>query len=119
MGYVISRGVSHWTALADLDVLAEDVAPPGTRVPAPLARLDPDGTAVGKTILTAPVECSSEGTMSISPGQTHVDLETGKRTPLLAVEKGSPPTHAPRERARTARKPRRAASRGSTPQRGA
>jgi hypothetical protein len=62
----------------------------GTRVPR--ARLDPDGTATGKTILTGHVVAGREGTMHHGPGDTHVDLETGRRTPLGA--RRSPPGKA-------------------------
>lgn len=50
------------------------------------ARLDPDGTAKGKTILTAP-QVGANGPIPW-PGQerTHVDTETGTRTPLNALE---------------------------------
>jgi hypothetical protein len=89
---------------------------PGTRVPG--ARLDADGTAVGKTILTGDVVAGREGTMHAGPGSTHVDLETGRRTPLLAVEKVPPPAHAPRERARARRKPSRVIQHGRTRQKG-
>jgi hypothetical protein len=57
------------------------------------ARLDPDGTATGKTVLTAPVVEGGcrEGTMSAGPVSCHVDTETGVRTPLGSA---SPPTSA-------------------------
>jgi hypothetical protein len=42
------------------------------------ARLDPEGTATGKTVLTAPVE----GAAFAGPASAHVDLETGKRISL-------------------------------------
>ena len=45
------------------------------------ARLDPDGSATGRTILTAPIVGNSA-----SPASAHVDIETGKRTGLGAVE---------------------------------
>lgn len=65
------------------------------------ARLDPDGTATGKTILTAPVVSSSKtgiGTMYPGPASTHVDLETGKRTGLVHSQPTVPKVaidHAP------------------------
>lgn len=46
------------------------------------ARLDPDGTAKGKTILTAHIHSSDGGTCYPTPASVHVDAETGKRTPL-------------------------------------
>jgi hypothetical protein len=49
---------------------------------APLARPDLDGTATGKTEIRAVIRSSDEGTMSSGPAVEHVDLETGKRTPL-------------------------------------
>lgn len=46
------------------------------------ARLDPEGTAKGKTILTAPIV--GQNGPAVWPGhqRTHVDTETGVRTPL-------------------------------------
>jgi hypothetical protein len=54
------------------------------------ARLDPEGTAQGKTVLTAPVVEGGclEGTMSAGPVSTHVDTETGVRTPLADDPEG-------------------------------
>jgi hypothetical protein len=48
------------------------------------ARLDPEGTATGKTILTAPQKSPTDPWPG--PERTHVDTETGKRTPLNAIE---------------------------------
>lgn len=64
-----------------LDRLREsfDVKPKPAR-----ARLDADGTARGKTILTAPVFTGSEGTQHVLPGSYHIDTETGVRTPLAS-----------------------------------
>jgi Holliday junction resolvasome RuvABC endonuclease subunit len=51
------------------------------------ARLDADRKATGKTILTAPVRGDSrDGTYFPGPASTHVDLETGVRTPLAAPQ---------------------------------
>jgi hypothetical protein len=52
----------------------------------PKARLDPEGTAQGKTILTGLAEVSGKdgATVVPRPGEFHVDTETGKRTPLTA-----------------------------------
>jgi hypothetical protein len=47
------------------------------------ARLDEDGTAEPKTLLSAPLgEAGHEGTLVIGPATTHIDRETGKRTEL-------------------------------------
>jgi hypothetical protein len=50
------------------------------------ARLDPEGTAKGKTVLTAPVVGDNDGVVFSGPASTHVDTETGKRTPLAVHE---------------------------------
>ena len=51
------------------------------------ARLDRDGTAKGRTILSAPMVDENDNvgrTGIVFPADTHVDLETGKRTALHA-----------------------------------
>ena len=46
------------------------------------ARLDPEGTAKGKTILTAEMVGHNGPVPWPGPASTHVDIETGKRTAL-------------------------------------
>ena len=55
------------------------------------ARLDPSGTATGKTILTAPIV--GRTTQHPGPASAHVDLETGVRTELG----GAPGVHLHRD----------------------
>lgn len=50
------------------------------------ARLDASGDAQPKTILTAPVVTSTEGTSSAGPATTLVDTGTGERTALSSDE---------------------------------
>ena len=54
------------------------------------ARLDPDGTAKGKTILTAPVVGHNGPVPFAGPASAHVDTETGKRTELAPDAKAAP-----------------------------
>jgi hypothetical protein len=61
-------------ALADGTAFGRGIARP--------ARLDTDGKATGKTILTAPIHAGREGTMSEEPGAFHIDTETGERNQL-------------------------------------
>lgn len=51
-----------------------------------VARLDPEGTAKGKTILTATVVGHNGPVPWPGPASTHVDTETGKRTELGAED---------------------------------
>ena len=46
------------------------------------ARLDPDGTATGKTILTAPVVGHNGPVPWPGSASAHIDTTTGKRTPI-------------------------------------